>query len=63
MNLHTMSDSDLQGVIRDEGMAARRHSTIEDIVQPEALVESAKDLLAARYQCGKVGRDGLPDQG
>ena len=58
-----MGDSDLQDIIRDERATAMRHKTIEDVEKSEALVEAAKDELARRYSIGRVGRDGLPDQG
>ena len=44
-------------------MAARRHMTIEEVEESERRVEAAKDALSAKHQIGKVGRDGLPDQG
>ncbi len=63
MSIGMMSDAELQGVIRAEGMAARRHMTIEDVELSERRVERAKELLASKYLCGRVGRDELPDQG
>jgi hypothetical protein len=58
-----MSDGLLRDIIRDAGMAVRRHQTIEEVEESEATVEAAKDALTTRYQIGKCGRENLPDQG